>query len=421
VQTNNTRIPEVDLGADWTLSRAGAFSVRLYGSSGVFNQNFSSVAANRNSETLTNRQRSPSQQAGLATQWQRTIAGRHSISAGIDVRDVRGHSFETTFNAAGPTANVDAGGRQRIVGVFVQDALQIARHWLLTAGVRQDTWRNTRGFSNRLPLPSGAFTSSAYPDRSESAFSPRLSVLRDLPHNVAVSAQIYRAFRAPTLNELYRAFRVGNVLTNANNTLRAERLTGGEAGLSLRSFEQRLTLRGNFFWSDVTNPVANVTLSTTPSLITRQRQNLGSTRARGVELSAEMNLASRWQLSGSYILTDSTVLRFPANPALEGLRIPQVPKHGFNVQFSYLDRNWTMGVQTRLAGNQFDDDQNLLPLGRAFTVDAEASRRLPGPAHTSIFIAAQNLFGNRYTIARTPVSNVGPPVLVRGGFRFDFP
>jgi outer membrane receptor protein involved in Fe transport len=305
--------------------------------------------------------------------------------------------------------------------VFVQDALQIARHWLLTAGVRQDTWRNTRGFSNRLPLPSGAFTSSAYPDRSESAFSPRLSVLRDLPHNVAVSAQIYRAFRAPTLNELYRAFRVGNVLTNANNTLRAERLTGGEAGLSLRSFEQRLTLRGNFFWSDVTNPVANVTLSTTPSLITRQRQNLGSTRARGVELSAEMNLASRWQLSGSYILTDSTVLRFPANPALEGLRIPQVPKHGFNVQFSYLDRNWTMGVQTRLAGNQFDDDQNLLPLGRAFTVDAEASRRLPGPAHTSIFIAAQNLFGNRYTIARTPVSNVGPPVLVRGGFRFDFP
>jgi outer membrane receptor protein involved in Fe transport len=421
LQTNNTRIPELDLGADWTAARAGAFSARLYGSYGIFNQNFSSVAADRNSETLTNRQRSPSQQIGFAAQWRRTFAARHSITAGIEHRDVRGHSFETIFNAAGPIAYVDSGGRQRIVGLFVQDAFQFARHWLLTAGLREDTWRNSRGFSSRTTLSSGALTASSFPDRSENAFSPRLSVLRDLPHQIAVSAQVYRAFRPPTLNELYRGFRVGSVVTNANADLRAERLTGGEAGVSLRRFEQRLTLRGNFFWSQITNSVANVTLSTTPTLITRQRQNLGSTRARGVELSAEMNLASRWQLSGEYILTDSTVLRFPANPALEGLRIPQVPKHSFNAQFSYVDRNWTAAVQTRLIGNQFDDDRNLLPLGRAFIVDAEASRRLPRPAHASIFIAAQNLFDNRYTVARTPVRNFGPPALVRAGFRFEFP
>jgi outer membrane receptor protein involved in Fe transport len=316
---------------------------------------------------------------------------------------------------------VDAGGRQRIVGLFVQDVFQFARHWLLTAGVREDIWRNSRGFSSRTPLPSGVLTTSTFTDRSESAFSPRVSLLRDFPHQIAVSAQIYRAFRPPTLNELYRGFRVGNIVTDANANLRAERLTGGEAGISLRRFEQRLTLRGNFFWSDITDSIANVTLSTTPALITRQRQNLGSTRARGVEISAELNLTGRWLLTGGYILTDSTVLRFPANPGLEGLRVPQIPRHSFHTQFSYIDRNWTAGVQTRLTGNQFDDDQNLLSLGRAFTVDVEASRRLPGRTHTSIFVAAQNLFNNRYTVARTPVSNLGPPALVRGGFRFDFP
>ena len=353
-------------------------------------------------------------------QWRRIFRGKHAVTAGVDFRDLRGHSAETTFNAAGPTANVDAGGRQRIMGVFLQDAFQVARHWLLTVGIREDVWRNSYGFFSRIPLPTGVQTATAFPDRTESAFSPRVSVLRDFPHNIAVSAQVYRAFRPPTLNELYRNFRVGNVVTNANSDLRAERLTGGEAGISARRFEQRLTLRGNFFWSEVADSIANVTLSATPSLITRQRQNLGSVRARGVELSAELNLARRWQLSGSYILTDSTVLSFPANTALEGLWIPQVPRHGFNVQFSYLHPDWTAGVQTRLVGNQFDDDQNLLPLGHAFIVDVEASRRLPGPAHGSIFIAVQNLFSDRYMVARTPVTNLGPPALVRGGLRFDF-
>ena len=44
---------------------------------------------------------------------------------------------------------------------------------------------------------------------------------------------------------------------------------------------QRVMLRGNFFWNRITRPVANVTLTKTPSLITRQRQNLGRTRSRG--------------------------------------------------------------------------------------------------------------------------------------------
>ena len=42
-----------------------------------------------------------------------------------------------------------------------------------------------------------------------------------------------RAFRAPTLNELFRDFRAGGTLTNANDQLQPERLTAAEAGVSL--------------------------------------------------------------------------------------------------------------------------------------------------------------------------------------------
>jgi outer membrane receptor protein involved in Fe transport len=419
VQTNNTRMPSLALGLDWTQSNIGAFSIRAFASEEVFTQNFSSIAANRNSETLTDAQRSPSQQLGIATQWQRTLARKHTVTAGIEARDVEGHSAEITFNAAGPTANLDAGGRQLTIGYFAQDAFLFASNWLLTFGGRVDTWMNTNGFMNRTPLPTGSLTSLAFPNRTESAFSPRISLSHSFKHGITASASVYRAFRAPTLNELYRNFRVGSVVTNANPALTAEILTGGEAGVSIQRWNNRLTLRGNFFWSDINDPVANVTLSTTPTLITRERENLGEIRAIGAEFSAELRLPKNLRLTGGYILTDSTVTSFAANPSLVGLQVPQVAKNQFNIQLSYSGRQWTAGVQTRYIGNQFDDDQNLLPLGRAFIVDAEVARNF-GP-HVSIFAAAGNILDDRYTVARTPITNVGPPTLIRGGLRLTWP
>ena len=98
VTNNDTRFTSFRAGADWEHPVAGAFSLRAYGSYEIFNQTFSAVAAGRNSETLTNRQRSPSQQVGFAGQWRRTFQARHGITAGSESRWVRGHSAETTFN-----------------------------------------------------------------------------------------------------------------------------------------------------------------------------------------------------------------------------------------------------------------------------------------------------------------------------------
>jgi len=69
-------------------------------------------------------------------------------------------------------------------------------------------------------------------------------------------------------------------------------------------------LRGNFFWNEITRPVANVTLTTTPSLITRQRQNLGSTVSQGVELEVSAQVNASVTLSGGYQYTHATVTSF---------------------------------------------------------------------------------------------------------------
>jgi outer membrane receptor protein involved in Fe transport len=277
-----------------------------------------------------------------------------------------------------------------------------------------DRWTNGAGFSNRIPV-TGSASLIGFIDRAETAFSPRVSVSRRFDSGVSINASIYRAFRAPTLNELYRNFRVGNIVTNANADLRAERLSGGEAGINFRKFSERLHLRGNVFWSQVDDAVANVTLASTPALITRQRQNVGAIRARGFEAAAEMRLTSRLSLSTEYLLTDSTVRRFPANRSLEGLRVPQIPSYQWNSQISYERAKWNVGLQGRLVGEQFDDDQNLFPLKPFFTLDTQVSRVIS--PHLDFFVAVQNLTNTRYEIARSPVLNVGPPLIARVGVR----
>jgi outer membrane receptor protein involved in Fe transport len=413
VQVNDTRISSFDFGLDSSLPKLGPISLRLYGSSETFNQNFSAVAADRNSESLTNRQRNPSQQIGFVFQSTPNLGYHQVLTLGVEGREVRGHSAETTFNNSRITAFVDAGGRQRSLGVFASDSVYIGS-WQFGFGGRVDHWLNSRGFSNRTPVI-GVPTLNSFPDRSETAFSPRAWLTKRFDKGVEVSASVYRAFRAPTLNELYRNFRVGNVVTNANAGLRAERLTGGEAGIGFSPLGERLFVRGNVFWSDIDDSIANITLSTTPALITRQRQNLGAIRARGVELSAVTKFQRRWELSGEYLLTDSTVRRFPANRGLEGLMVPQVPRHQFNFQVTYANEKWLVGTQGRLVSRQFDDDQNLLPLRGFVTVDVQVTRALS--ERVRLFAALQNVTGSRYEISSTPVFTVGPPVLVRGGVR----
>lgn len=422
IDPNRTYIRQLETGANWSTRRAGDFSIRGYGGTQVFDQRFASVAADRNSATLVRSQRVPAQQIGMDAQWSGAIGSRQIAVAGLDAREVRGASDELIISANKVTSAVGAGGRERTIGLFGEDIVRLAPGWLLTLGLRFDRWRNydalsaTRSFSG-----SGAPTARSFPDRIESAFSPKISLLHRINDTLSLSASAYRAFRAPTLNELYRSFRLGNIITNANPDLLAERLTGGEAGASVSAWNRKIEIRGTFFWNEIEKTVANVTLTgvvpvPAPGTIVRQRQNLGSSRSRGFEVDATVQLSSMITLSGGYEFIDAAVLSFPANPTLVGNLIPQIPRNEFTFQAAYSNPSIvTVGVQGRFVGDQFDDDANLFLLGRYFTLDLLASRRL---AHGfEVFGAFENLLNQRYAVALTPTKTIGPPILARAGIR----
>ena len=239
---------------------------------------------------------------------------------------------------------------------------------------------------------------------------------------------MYRAFRAPTLNELYRSFRLANVLTLNNPVLNAERLTGAEAGVNITTLAQKLDLRGTFFWSDIVDPVQNVTINPASNPVLRQKENLGRIRSRGVELDSVLHITRAVQFSAGYEFTAATVVNYTVPPgeiSLLGKDVAQVPRNVFTWEARYWNPSRIMlSVQGRFVGNQFDDDQNLYPLGRFYTMDLQIGRNLT--RNVEVFAAAENITDERYNVANTPsgtgsLFNIGPPILYRVGLRLNFP
>jgi outer membrane receptor protein involved in Fe transport len=429
VQTNDTRLGEGAIGLDEQFGSSDSLTVRAYGLVQSYDQRFSSVAANRNTESLTDLQHVPEQVVGGAGQWTHFLGKHQTLIAGMDVMEVMGASDEQLFTAVVHTRNNASGGRQRILGWFGEDLVRFNKWTIILAG-RFDNWNNFNASSICTPVSGtcAASPSVLYPSRGDFAFSPRLSVLRALSPNVSVTASMYRAFRAPTLNELYRSFRVANVLTLNNPSLNAERLTGAEAGMNITMLERRLDLRGTFFWSDIVDPVQNVTINPASNPVLRQKENLGRIRSRGVELDGVVHISRDIQVTAGYEFTAATVVNYTVPPggiSLLGNNVAQVPRNVFTWEARYWNPSRLMlSVQGRFVGNQFDDDQNLFPLGRFYTMDLQIGRNVT--RNVEVFAAAENITDERYNVANTPTAtgslfNIGPPLLYRVGLRLNFP
>jgi len=419
LQTNNTGTAAGVVGINTDVGRHDSLVARIFGQAEGYDQVFSSIAADRNAENLTDLQHVPSQDFGGAFQWNHVLKN-HTLIAGIDSAEVMGSSDERLFSSTTGAhfANNVAGGRQRSTGVFGEDIFRIGTKWTVIAGARWDDWNNFAASNIRVSLPSQMVTGQFFPDRSETSFSPRLSVMRNVKSNVAVWLSGYRAFRAPNLNELYRSFRQGTALTNANAFLRAERLTGAETGARATPLEGKAEFRGTLFWADIVDPVTNVTLSTTPSIITRERENLGRTRSLGAELDSVLHLTQSVEFSTGYQFVHAYVAD---SPTLRGNLVPEVPKHQLTWEARYWNPSRLMlSVEGRYSSSQWDDDLNTLFLGRYYVMDLFAGRQLA--RGLVAYVAVENFLNQRYAFQISPpVQELGAPILGRVGIRYDFP
>jgi outer membrane receptor protein involved in Fe transport len=415
VQNNATRLWRYNAGADWNATPSSALKVRAYGTTEHYRQSFSSTASDRNSETLTRLQRVPTGALGASAQWLQSIGSHLTFVAGADINDIRSADVENTFFHA-PTGYLDTTARQRETGIYGEGILQYAK-WTVTGSLRYDNFRNLD--TQQWTLSHGTSTYLPIPDRTENVANPRVGVVRRITSNFSLTASAFRAFRSPTMNELYRTGQVGQQITLSNPLLRSERATGWETGVQLAQPSRNSVVRASYFWTEVNRPVTALTLSQTPTTTTLQRENLGQIRSRGVSVDYEAAPLSWLLFTGGYQYARATVTRFDQNPAIVGNWIPQVPRNTATAQATVTRRHWgTLSIQARGTGHQFDDDKNIFLLHSFFRFDAFASHEVN--RYLEVFAAGENLFDRTIEVGRTPLLTLGTPRLVQGGIRIHW-
>src|SRR5580698_7975812 len=399
LQTNGARIWRYVAGGDWTDGDADKFLVRFYGTDQSFRQSFSSINATRTSEKLTAFHVDPSQQVGGAVQWARSYR-QWTMVAGGDVLDNRGTDLEEL-------SQVSLSARQRGEGVYGEVLWQPAT-WSIAFSSRFDH------FGSFDARQSGG-TPPPLPSISENVFNPRLGVVKKVNGAFSLTGSGFRAFRGPTMNELYRQGQVGQQITLANPSLRAERATGFEFG-ALANVGRFGSVRGSYFWTQVNRPVAAVTLSSTPTSTLLMRENLGQLTSQGLSLEWEMPVEPWMSVIGGYQLAFSTVTKFQADPTLVGKWTPQVPRNMATLQMRFeRQRLGVFSVDLRTSGQQFDDSANQFRLAGYAQVDLYGEHIFG--KHWKIYGGVQNLLNQPVQAGRTPILTLGAPITVMGGVR----
>lgn len=370
LQTNSTSLGSIasNYSHEWSHDQ---LSVLGYYTTEQFHATFSSIAANRNSERLTYHQTVPSEAGGGAMYWSHRESHWHVVGGG-DAQRVDGTSTDHLF----PTGLRVGGGTQVEHGVFGQGDFK-AGPARLFAGYRQELGRANP--SAGLVFGHG---------------------------RIRARGSVYRSFRSPTLNELYREFRVGNTDTLPNPNLRPETLFGSEVGLDFVGESTHASV--TVFRNALDNLVTSVTLSSTPTAITRQRQNAASALSRGVEADVQ----HAWHdLHGriSYLYVDSQLVTGPF--------LPQVPRHQGSADLIYQRHGTLASIGVRSYSYQFDDDLNQFRLPGFASVQLRVDQRLTNTL--TALAAIENVLDRQYYVGFTPTPTIGEPRLFRVGLRWS--
>jgi outer membrane receptor protein involved in Fe transport len=405
LQTNAMRLWRYAAGAD-----TNHFLVRLYGDNEHYRQSFSSISSDRTSEKLTRLAKDPADELGGQANWHRAAGNRLLLLAGADTHDVRAADDEQIFTGGG--GELSTSSHQRQTGVY-GEALYTPENWTVSGSARVDHFSNFDAKQYQQP---GAFTS--LPTLDETVLDPRLGVTRRLSQSLTLNASVFRAYRAPTENELYRTGQVGQQITKPNPNLRSERATGWESGFQFNANRIGSTVRASYFWTQVNRPITALTLSVTPTEEILQRANLGQIESRGI--SVDYSTEHRWiAIAGGYQFAEATVTKFSQEPELVGKWIPQVARNMATAQVQASRRRWgLLSLQGRLSGRQYDDDTNQYLLHGYFQLDSYASHEIS--RNFAVYAEGENLFDRAIEVGKTPVLTLGTPRVARFGIRVNF-
>lgn len=379
---------------------------------------------------------------------------RIALTTGLDYRAISGEDDAQTYNtpttASFQSATINrtnyGAGAQTFTGLFAQvkyvpqglDALEI------TGNLREDYYVNKNGVATLTKYTggvAGATQGGGLPSSSVGSFNPSLSARYEISDRWSLRGSVYKAFRAPGLNNMFRSFSSTTSITVANPFLKPETLFGREAGIDYRagSYSASMTaytydirdLITNFRVTsvavapqavrDICGPAAFGSAASSCPATVNYNSNGQNGVFRGVELTSRWNLTSNLRLDFSHAWTRAFYYRVDTSDPI-GIQLAATPKNVtvLGVQWSPVPR-WQTYAELRYTGGMYLDIQQTVPQAATKVLNVSGSYEIA--RDTFVTLAAVNLFNEAYSdssAASASAVNLAPPRMVSLGLRSRF-
>ncbi len=327
--------------------------------------------------------------------------GGHWLTFGYHYDDYRiGSQTYNTVNwqSGAPSTFANAfGGKTQTQALYVQDAWRFLPRWKFVYGARYEDWNADDGHQ-----AVGA-TSLPYAESNRHGISPKASLSFDVTDDLTLRASIGRAYRFPTVSELFQGQINGSSIVNNNPNLEPESDLSKE--LTAEWAHWNGLWRLSLFQDDVKNSIFSQTDTTVIPNVTNF-QNIGKVRSRGVEMSysGEDVGVRGLDLLASVAYTQSRILANAQNPASVGKYFYRIPLWRADLAATYrFDPRAAVTLAARYSGRQYNTltntDTNPDVFGGTSTyLIADARFTFKPTKRSEIGIGVDNLFDTRYFV-----------------------
>ncbi len=288
-----------------------------------------------------------------------------------------------------------SGGKARTWALFAQDEWQLRDNLILYLGVRFDSWEVYDGASGETG------DQIHYEDNTQSALSPKVAAVYQPLAQTTLRASVGKAYRPPTLYELYRTWQSYSTLYESNPDLDPETVLAYELGVDQFFFDGRTRISLTGFRNDIDDLIYYQSSENAEGDTVKHRINAGKARTYGMELELSQTLTEWLNLWTNVTLTDARIIENSTDPDSEDKRVTGIPKTVWNIGLDAEYRWVTAGLVSRYYSKIYGDEDNgdvaegvYSTYEPFFTVDAKVS--IEPLDWVRISLSADNIFDEQY-------------------------
>lgn len=285
-------------------------------------------------------------------------------------------------------------GRNRTYAFFIQDEIRIIENLTAYLGFREDWWETYDGYSNSV---GAAGFPKTFDSRNASSFNPKVALVYKPFEQTTLRTSAGKAFRAPTVYELYRTWVSSSGVTYAGNPdLKPETTVSWDIGCE-QGLWKGAKIKGAYFENYLSDLIYRNSI--TPTFL--QNSNVGEATVKGVEVEAEQRFDHWLRVFGSFTWNDAKVTKNDPRPQIVGQRLTFMPQWLYSLGVDFTKGPFSAYLVGRYASKVYSNDQNLDTVEKVygsydpyFIADATVSYKITNWAKISLSV--NNIFDADY-------------------------